>query len=281
MLKSIEEVYCMIDEIVKHGIKNICKKGRRSKLTMSEMITILLEGHKRNYTTEKQLYQLLTVGELKDCFKLVPCYVQFTRSIRKAMPYLDLILEILTQINAKRTQQFCIVDSTSLPVAGYNKKNVKWALDSAGKGKNMHGFYQGFKLHIIVNQDREIVSVATTPANVHDIQPLKDCRFICHVRGVLIGDKGYLASAKHKKMLLKNGVELIAKHRKNMNPYWNEFYKLLLKKRKQIESIFGYLKTRVALILPFLRSHESFLVHAKAAVLAYMIRKLEPETLYV
>ncbi len=40
MLKSIEEVYYMIDEIVQHGIQNTPKKGGWSKLTMSEVITI-------------------------------------------------------------------------------------------------------------------------------------------------------------------------------------------------------------------------------------------------
>lgn len=280
MLKSIEEVYYIVDEIVKYGIQDNFQKGRKSKLTMSEVITILIEGHKRHYSTEKQLYELMT-GELKSYFKQVPCYVQFTRAVRKTIPYLDLILEVFTALNAKKHQSFCVIDSTALPVAGYNTKNVKWALDSAEKGKNMHGFYQGFKLHIIINQDREIVSVTTTKANVHDIQLLKDCTFIQHVKGILVGDKGYIASQEHRIMLRENGVKLIAKQRENMDPYLNEYYKPLLKKRKRIESIFGYLKTRLGLIFPFLRSPESFLVQVKAAVIAYMMRKIEPEMLHV
>lgn len=279
MLKSIEEVYYIIDEIVQHGIQNT-PKGRRSKLTMSEIITILIEGHKRHYLTEKQLY-MLAIGELESCFNTIPCYAQFTRAIRKTMPYLDLILEFFTQLNAEKVQKFCIVDSTSLPVAGYNKNNVKWARNSAGKSKNMHGFYQGFKLHIIINQDREIVSVATTKANVHDIQLLKNHTFIEHVKGILLGDKGYIASEGHRKELRTKGIKLIAKQRKNMDPYLNEYYKPLLKKRRGIESIFGHLKTRLGLIFPFLRSYESFLAHVKTAVLAYIIRKIEPEMLYV
>lgn len=280
MLNNIEEVYYIIDEIVQHGIQNTPKKGRRSKLSMSEIITILIEGHRRHYLTEKQLYTL-AIGELKSCFNSIPCYVQFTRAIRKTMPYLDLILEVFTQLNANKLQKFCIVDSTSLPVAGYNKKDVKWALDSAGKSKNMHGFYQGFKLHIIINQDREIVSVATTQANVSDIKLLKDYKFIEHVKGILLGDKGYIASETHRKMLHKNGIQLIAKQRENMDPYLNEYYKPLLKKRRCIESVFGYLKTRSGLIFPFLRSAESFIVHVKAAVVTYMMRQLDPEKSYV
>ena len=35
---------------------------------MSEVITILLEGHKQGFLTEKQFYQFVT-EELKSCFK--------------------------------------------------------------------------------------------------------------------------------------------------------------------------------------------------------------------
>lgn len=276
MIKCIEEIYYIIDKIVKHGIEKKEKRGRKSKLTMSEIITILVEGHKRGFLTEKQLYEL-AMGELRSCFKSIPCYVQFTRSIRRAMPYLDLMIEVFTKINANKEQLLSIVDSTSLPVAGYNKKDVKWALNSAEKGKNMHNFYQGFKLHIVINQDRKIVAVFITKANVHDIQSLKDPKFIKHVKGRLVGDKGYIASHAHKKFLLDNGIQLLAKQRKNMDPYLNLYYAKFFKKRRQIESIFAYLKTRFSLIFPFLRSSESFIVHIKAAVLTYIIRKFNPE----
>ena len=280
MLKSIEEVYYIVDEIVQSKFQKKPKRGRRSKLTMSEIITILIEGHKRHYLTEKQIYQL-AIGDLRSCFKAIPSYAQFTRMIRKALPYLDVMLDVFTKINAHKNQKFCIVDSTSLPVTGYNTSDVKWALDSAGKGKNMHGFYQGFKLHIIINQDREIVAATTTKANVHDVQLIKESSFVQNVRGILLGDKGYIVSEDHQKVLLNNGVKLIAKQRKNMDPYLNEYYKHLLKKRRNIESIFGYLKTRLALIFPFLRSEESFLVQVKAALFTYILRGVDSKTLFI
>lgn len=274
MLKSIEEIYYMIDEIVQSAIQKTSKRGRRSKLSISEALTILIEGHRRNLFTEKQMYEMAK-GELKSCFGELPCYVQFTRSLRSTLPYLDLIIEVLSKINSEKEQEFCIVDSTSLPVAGYNKQSVKWASYSAGTGKNMHGYYQGFKLHIVVNQDREIVSAMTTRADVHDIQALKNSNFIKHIKGILIGDKGYIASENHKKQLIQNGIQLITKQRKNMDPYLNEYYHPILKKRGKIESIFGQLKTRLSLIFPFVRTEESFLVQVKAAVLTWMLGKLE------
>lgn len=279
MLKSIEEVYYIVDEIVQHEIKPL-SRGRKRKLSVSETITILIEGHKRHLQTEKQLFELAK-GELISYFKEVPCYEQFTRAVRKTMPYFDLILDVFTKINACREQRFCVVDSTSLPVAGYNKKDAKWAADSAGKGKNMHGFYQGFKLHIIMNQNYEIVSAMTTKANTHDIQPLKDMSFIKNVRGLLLGDKGYIASERHRLALASRGITLLAKQKKNMDPYLNDYYWPILKERRRIESIFGHLKTRLGLIFPFSRCTESFLVHVKAALVAFMMRKFELEMLCI
>lgn len=165
MLKSIEEVYYIVDEIVQHEVKAATKRGRISSLTISDVITLLIEGHSRGYTTEKQLYTMISES-LRTCFNKIPCYVQFTRAIRKAMKYFDLILNVFRKINAKKKSKFFIVDSTSLPVGGYNRN---WALNDAGKSKNMHGYYQGFKLHIVVNDEREIVSIETTKANRADI----------------------------------------------------------------------------------------------------------------
>jgi len=234
MLKSIEEIYYIIDEVVKNILKNETKKGRKSKLTMSEArkskltmseaITLLIEGHRQNLITDKQLYRLMT-SELRNCFRKIPSYAQFTRMIRKALPYLDLIIKIITRINARSKQDIYIVDSTSLPVNGYNRKNVKWAGGTAGKGKNMHGFYQGFKLHIIINQNREVVSAATTTANVHDVELLKYDFFIKHIKGILVGDKGYIASLHHRMCLRKKGIQLIAKQRNNMDPYLQTTFK--------------------------------------------------------
>ena len=80
---------------------------------MSEVITILVEGHKRGFTTEKQLYDF-TIRELRSCFKEIPCYVQFTRSIRRAMPYLDLVIEVFTKINANKEKFLPILRQGSL-----------------------------------------------------------------------------------------------------------------------------------------------------------------------
>jgi hypothetical protein len=59
MIRDIEELYFIIDELVKHINKNILlpsHKGRPSILTKSELILILIIGHFHGLDNDKQLY---------------------------------------------------------------------------------------------------------------------------------------------------------------------------------------------------------------------------------
>src|SRR5262249_13859271 len=151
--------------------------------------------------------------------------------------YLDLIIEMLTMIYKQKKHELYIIDSTALPVSGYNGKQVKWTGKEGGIGINMHGWYYGFKLHIIVNADLEIVSTAITDANVHDIQVLKNDCFIRHINGILVGDAGYQAKQSLKRKLKEEGIELLVKQKKNMDPFLNTYYKKYFDKRREIEGI--------------------------------------------
>ena len=109
----------------------------------------------KRHSTEKQLY-MLAKGELKSCFQKIPCYSQFTRLMQNNALF-RFYLRGFTQLNANKIQKFCIVDSTALPVSGYNKMTLNGRLNLQ-VGKNMHGYYQGLN-YIIINQDREIISI--------------------------------------------------------------------------------------------------------------------------
>ena len=103
---------------------------------------------------------------------------------------------------------------------------------------------------------------------------LKISKFVSSAQGLLLGDKGYIMSDKWLSQLKDWGVELLAKQRENMDPYLNKYYHHILKNRRKIESIFGHLKSRLGLIMPFCRTPESFLAHARASLLTLMIAKM-------
>lgn len=277
-MKNIVEIYCIVDEVVKKIDEKFCKKemrGRKNMLNKSELITIALIGHFESIPTDKLLYEKIN-SAFQSYFRNIPCYEQFTRGIRSISKYLDPLLEVLCQMNMNPEKDFYIIDSTALPVNGYNKNEcAKWACDEAKLGKNIFGYYHGFKLHIIINCNMEIVSFLVTTANVHDVKALSINSFIGKISGILVGDKGYIANKKIIQQLKKQNLELIFKQRKNMDPYLNEFYHPQLRKRQIIEGVFSYLKNRLNALHKFARSTESFLVHVKAALAAFMLRHVK------
>ena len=76
-------------------------------------------------------------------------------------------------------------------------------------------WFQGFKLHIIINDKGELLSYAVTQANVDVREPLKNEGFLSTIFGKLFGDKGYI-SQKLSQLLFVNGIQLISIIRNNM-----------------------------------------------------------------
>lgn len=269
-MDSVEAIYCLVEDILKKSPNyKKSKRGRNSKLSDSEITSIVLWGHKKNLFTAKQLYEF--------CYEFVsqknmPSYPQFTKAIRRIGDILTFFISFFSKINITKKSNYFLIDSTSLPTNGYErKKSSKW-LSEAKKGYNMFGSYYGFKAHIIANDKLEIVSFEITTANVHDINLLKRAHFTDKLKGKIIGDKGYVSQSVADN-LAKKGIEMIAKQRDNMDPYLNQYYKNDLAVRKRIETIFAQVKNRFSAVFKFCRSIESFLVHVKAAFCVYMLNQ--------
>jgi hypothetical protein len=282
-MKNIVEIYWIIDEVVKRVDKDFSKnaRGRKNILSKTELMTIAIIGHFEAIPTEKLLYERIK-SHFYDEFKKMPSYEQFTRGFRSVLKYFDFILTVLCSINLQRSigSNLFIVDSTALPTNGYDKYNCpKWASE-VKTGKNIFGYYHGFKLHIIINRNLEVVSYVITPANVHDVKALSIDHFTSGIQGRMVGDKGYVMSQKDLYELAHNGIDFIFKQRENMDPYLNEYYRKELSQRQVIEGVFSYLKNRLNILHKFARSVESFLVHVKAALAAYMLRNLENLLIY-
>jgi len=60
---------------------------------------------------------------------------------------------------------------------------------TATTGKSTMDWFQGFKLHIIINDKGELLSFAVTQSNVDDREPLKIEGFLNAIFGKLFGDK--------------------------------------------------------------------------------------------
>ena len=138
------------------------------------------------------------------------------------------------------------------------------------------GWFYGFKLHLIINDTGELLDVALTPGNTDDRKPLWGVATEGSLHGSLCGDRGYISKDLREK-LRKQGVNLVYKVRKNMEPLdLSVSDEVLLKKRMLIESVIRELKTQMQLEHTRHRSVENFHVNVFSALIAYQLLENKP-----
>jgi len=274
-MNNIEEVYCLIDDLVKYFDKNIFKKpkvGRKSVIPRQLYLTLAIVRQQMGIKTNKQLYEFVKTYMKRD-FPIMPSYVQFNEGMKSNFGFLLLLTTIIKEVNKHKKADYYIVDSSIMPVcANAHRYNVKIDLGLASPGKNLNGWHYGFKLHLIINQNMEIVALKFTNASTNDLKVLDD-KFLQGLKGWLVGDKGYLGKVKAKE-LFKMGIILITKQRKNMPKLpATKFGVKLLRARAKIETTFGQLKHIYSLINRYARSVEGYFSQALAAIVAYSLER--------
>jgi hypothetical protein len=101
-------------------------------------------------------------------------------------------------------------------------------------------WFYGFKLHIIINDEGELINCFISSGNLDDRKGL--LKMANSLNGNVFVDKGYL-SKQLSQTLQQQNVKLITRVRKNMTPpEYTPFEKLLLQKRALIETVIGQLK---------------------------------------
>ena len=140
----------------------------------------------------------------------------------------------------------------------------------AERGKTTMGWFYGFKLHLIVNHEGEIIAFTLTAGHVDDRTPVPE--LIQSVFGKLFGDKGYL-SQPLRDDLRDIGIALITSIRRNMQPQLMPLYdKRMLKRRSILETTKDQLKNISQIEDLRHRSVNNFFVNLVAGLIAYYRR---------
>lgn len=278
---NITETFCRVDDFCKDLSKNKPelkrlvernpRRQRAERLILSERMTIIILFHQAGYRNFKTFYQ----GHIMHYFKRdFPELVSYERFIA-LMPRTLLPLMALLQNLRGKSNGVAFVDSTTLKVCHVKraKRNRVFA-EIAKKSKSTMGWFYGLKLHLIVNEHGEIISLKLTPGNTDDRKPLP--AMVEGLKGKLFGDKGYISNDLVKEFLGK-GLQLITNVRSNMK---NKFVpladKLMLRKRFIIETINDQLKNISQIEHTRHRSTTNFLVNLVSGIIAYCFQPKKP-----
>ena len=252
----------------------IATRGRPRNLHPSEVMTILIAFHQSGYRTFKHFYQRHVCVYWHSEF---PDLVSYPRFVQVKKEVLTLLTGYLSA-NLGECRGLSFVESTRLRVCD-NKRissHKVFAGKAEGSKTSMGGFY-GFKLHLIINDTGDLLDVALTPGNIDDRSPLWEMNPEgTPLHGTLYGDRGYI-SFDLREHLNAQGVHLVYKVRKNMDPLnLSGSDEVLLKKRTLIESVIKELKTQTQVEHSRHRSFENFQVNVVSALIAYQLSENKP-----
>lgn len=278
---NITDLFCRIDDFCKAlsydqyslNDQNQKKPARiqSERLSLSERMTIIVMFHQAGYRNFKTFYQGYILRYFSKEFPDLVSYERFVALMPRALLPL---MAFLQSIKGK-SNGVAFVDSTTLKVCHEKraKRNRVFA-KIAKKSKSTMGWFFGLKLHLVVNEHGEIISLKLTPGNTDDRLPLPD--MVEGLKGKLFGDKGYISQDLAKKFL-SNGLQLITNVRSNMK---NKFVpladKLMLRKRFIIETINDQLKNISQIEHTRHRSTTNFLVNLVSGIIAYCLQPQKP-----
>ena len=282
MGELLVRIYCDTDDFCKgfeqYWYEHLVSDGKRimpkCAMSLSEVMTIIIFFHLSDQRTFKWYYQNLICGFMKDFF---PKRLSINRFVEVMQSAIVPLLVYTMKHRLGKCSGLSFVDSTKINVCGSKRISRNKVFEGAAKiGKSTTGWFYGFKLHLVINDQGELLSFCITPGNVDD----RDEAVISHLTkelfGKLFADKGYI-SAKLFEKLLDDGIHLVTGIRENMkNRLMDMSDKILLRKRVIIETVNDFLKNICQIEHTRHRSCVNFLVNLLSGLAAYSFIPKKP-----
>ena len=258
-------------------------------MTPSEIMTVLVQFHSSHYRDFKAYYCEHVCVYLASEFPALPSYQRFVEWMPRTL--IPLTLYLVSLLGACSGVSFC--DSTKIAVC-HNRRisRHKTFKAIAQRGKTSVGWFFGFKLHLIFNDQGEVVWLLLTPGNVDDRVALTDMleQDECNIFGKIFADKGYISQPLFEKLLREKHIALITGLKKNMHtnkpmlaeadrPGRCRFVQddaLFLRKRSIVETIIDQLKNISQIEHSRHRSPQNFLVNLICGLIAYCHQPKKP-----
>ncbi len=276
---SLLELFCHVDDFCQQVQISQPKQlrdqnGQRVRqpgLSASEIMTLMIHFHQSSYRHFKGYYQQHVQTHFRAEFPHLVSYSRFIQLVQRVL----VLLWAYAQYCCGACTGIAFIDSTPLRVC-LNRRIPRHKVFAglAARGQCSLGWFYGFKLHLVINEQGEVLAFALTPGNVDDRKPVP--KLVRSLFGKLFADKGYLAQPLFES-LLRQGIQLITNVRANMkNRLIPLSDKLLLRKRYIIETINDQLKNQSQIEHSRHRSPVNFVINVLAGLIAYMWQPKKP-----
>ena len=279
--RQLVSIFCEIDDFCKELDKNMSQlqltgpsKGRRGPaccLSISEIMTVQILFQMVGYRNFKTFYTSFLQIYWKQYFPRLPSYQRFVELTHRALYPLTLF----AQLKSGKKTGIYYIDGSCLPVCHLKRsKRNKVFREIAQYGRTSVGWFFCLKIHLVINNLGEMIAFKITRGNVHDGAAAKS--LLLSLEGLAFGDKGYIGKKLFDE-LLKNGLKLITRKRKNMKEKLlvNDYEKQLLNQRNSIETVFDCLKHKYHVWHTRHRSIINAMTNLIAALAAYAIEPLK------
>ena len=247
-MRQLISIFCQIDDFCKElnnyskdylltGLNNTAR-GPACSLAISEIITILVMFQRSKFRDFKNFYTGFLGIYHQSYFPKMPSYERFISIMNRVL----FPMTIFTQIHAGKRTGIYYIDSSCLPVCHLKRSKRHKTFDAIAEyGRTSVGWFFGLKLHIVTNDQGELLAFKITKANRNDSKEAGP--LLKFLQGLVFGDKGYLGKKLFDELLAK-GLKLITRKRKNMKEDLNlsSHEKRLLNQRGIIETVIGHLK---------------------------------------
>jgi hypothetical protein len=176
----------------------------------------LARFHQKRHRDFKTYYQNHVCKYLNAEFPNLPSYQRFVQWIPRAL--IPLTAYLFAQLGSCSGITF--VDSTPLVVC-HNRRihSHKTFKNLAARGHTSVGWFFGFKLHLLFNDQGQIVWLQLTPGNTDDRKGMLEMieNPLSTVFGKLIGDKGYVSQALLIRLGNEFGIQMVTRLKKKMH----------------------------------------------------------------
>lgn len=228
---------------------------RQPKLSNIELVALILTSEYMSYNSELQLFRAISGTELETKIERSV----YNKRRRKLKSYIEQVRQCISQKFSHLSRLF-IIDSTPIEICKMSRakrsnicatENIQPAFGYCATQKK---YYFGYKLHLVCDDNAIIHSYDFTPANVHDINYLKDVKYNLY-NCELIGDRGYISADYQEDLFSYGKIKLTVPMRSNaLNP--QELSKTKRRKRKRIETLFSQLDGQFSMNINFAKSFE-------------------------